>query len=424
MTPNSYWATLRAHADKWLFFALFLAGALLIVSFDAFHVPKLLAVIICTVLLFGYAFSTSLVPAVRLRPDQAADNSYYLGLLFTLTSLGVALFRFSTAENAADAILRNFGIAIATTIVGLGLRVFLSQFREDPDDLEYEAKTALAESVRALRGGLDQSLAEMQSFAVGAKQALQEVSEATSKSTLETLTNTVARFESAADDMGRRFEGTASSFEQRAGAFDGSLQKLAEVVEALSERIGAVRADSDMLEDGIRPAFDALQSRVSEFAATFEGEQKRLAKGLTALSALSESLAVFDQSAASLDATSQKLSQASSAIGESADSFVRLDQASRSAADAAFAYSDQFGKIADEQVRHNKDAMDALAHASDQLAQRANASLSEIDQSAQRVAAALTSLNSEFSGSSEAVQRVRRELAELAGWIIARLDAK
>src|SRR5690606_9648290 len=112
------------------------------------QISKVLAVVICTLLLLVYAFATSLIPAVRLRPDQAADNSYYLGLLYTLTSLGVALFRFSTAENAADAILRNFGIAIATTIVGLGLRVFLSQFREDPDDLEYEAKTALAESVR------------------------------------------------------------------------------------------------------------------------------------------------------------------------------------------------------------------------------------------------------------------------------------
>lgn len=416
--------SLRQHADKWLFFGLFMLGSSLIIVFDWLHVAKFLAVIICTLLLLGYAAATSLLPAVRLRPDQAADNSYYLGLLFTLTSLGVALFRFSSADNAADAILRNFGIAIATTIVGLGLRVFLSQFREDPDDLEYEAKTALAESVRSLRGELDRSLAEMQSFAVGAKQALQEVTEATNKSTLDTLSTTVSRFESAADDMGRKFEATATSFEERAGAFDGSLQKVALVVEALSERIGSVRADSDTLERGLEPIFEALKYSVVEFTNTFSSEQAKLSKGLASLSRLSDSLADFDQSAGAIAQSSVKLSEAASAIGEGAESFARLDQASRSAADSALAYGRSFEGIAAEQVRQGRDAMDALAQASQLLTDRTAASLGAVDDSARQIAVSLSTLNTEFSGSGEAVQKVRGELAELAGWIIARLDAK
>ena len=424
MNSRSFVEAFRRHADKWLFFAIFVAGSLLIIAFDAFHVPKALAVIICTALLFAYAFATSLVPATRLRPDQAADNSYYLGLLFTLTSLGVALFRFSTAENAADAILRNFGIAIATTIVGLGLRVFLSQFREDPDDLEYEAKTALAESVRGLRGELDRSLAEMQSFAVGAKQALQEVSEATNKSTHETLALTVSRFESAADEMARKFEATGQRFEGQAGAFDTSLERVASVVEQLSERIGSVRADSDLFQRGLQPVFDALSSSVVRFTETFDGERERLTDGLSALTKLSVALEKFDESSGAISSSSQRLSEAASALEVGAGSLDRLDHASRSAADAALAFSDQVSSLAQEQARQGREALDELARASEAIAERAERSLGTLDESALNVARSLKLLNEEFSGSGEAVTRVRRELAELAGWIIARLDTK
>ena len=47
-----------------------------------------------------------------------------------------------------------------------------------------------------------------------------------------------------------------------------------------------------------------------------------------------------------------------------------------------------------------------------------------VDGASQQVATSLAGVNAEFSQSSEAVQRVRRELAELAGWIIERLDRK
>jgi len=300
----------------------------------------------------------------------------------------------------------------------------LSQFREDPDDLEYEAKTALAESVRGLRGELDRSLAEMQSFAVGAKQALQEVSEATNKSTHETLALTVSRFESAADEMARKFEATGQRFEGQAGAFDTSLERVASVVEQLSERIGSVRADSDLFQKGLQPVFDALSSSVVRFTETFDGERERLTDGLSALTKLSVALEKFDESSGAISSSSQRLSEAASALEVGAGSLDRLDHASRSAADAALAFSDQVSSLAQEQARQGREALDELARASEAIAERAERSLGTLDESALNVARSLKLLNEEFSGSGEAVTRVRRELAELAGWIIARLDTK
>jgi hypothetical protein len=414
----------RYHADKWLFFAVFLVGCIAIVVLDLAQIAKVSAVAICVALLLAYAATTFLIPALRLRPDQAADNSYYLGLLFTLTSLGVALFRFSTTDEAAESILRNFGVAIFTTIVGLGLRVFLSQFREDPDDLEYEAKTALAETVRRLRGDLDQSIAEMQGFAVGARQALQEVSEAASTSTLDTLSTAVSRFEASADDMGRRFEATAATFEARGGAFDRSLENVAGAVETLTARIGSIRADEGLFEDGLKPVFVELQTRVGEFADTFSKEQKKLSKSLAALTSVAETLQGFDLASEAISRSAAQLGAASEALGQGAESFERLDTATRSAAAAATAYGEAIDGVARQQTERDIASADALAKSIDLLNARAQRSLSVLDDSSRQVAASLSSLNAEFSGSGEAVQRVRRELAELAGWIIERLDRR
>lgn len=414
---------LGRHGDKWLFAFVAVVGIAVVALTDNLQLPKYFAVSICVVLMLMYAAATSLLPALRLRPDQAADNSYYLGLLFTLASLGMALIRFST-EGGADSILRNFGIAIGTTIVGLALRVFLSQFREDPDDLEYEARAALAESVRSLRGELDRSIVEMQTFAIGAKQVLHEMSEAAGKSTFDALNATVGRFEESAEEMGKRFSQAASALEQRTGAFDTSLQKMVTVVEALTDRIGSVRADPQLIEAGVRPAFDALQSHVAQFAETFEGEQRRLTKSLGALGKLADAVAALDESANGIAQSSQRLEQAAAAIDGGAQSFTRLDEASRSAADAALTYSQSVGEIAQQQARQGKEVTDALEKATQALADRTTSSLGEVDASIRQIAANLNSLNTEFSGSSEAVQRVRRELAEVAGWIITRLDAK
>lgn len=416
-------ARIRQHADKWLFFVAFLLGAFIIMFIDTLNWPKAFAVGICIIALLGYAVMTGLMPMFRLRPDQAADNVYYLGLLYTLTSLGMALLRFST-EGGTDAILRNFGIAIATTIVGLGLRVFLSQFRDDPDDLEYEAKAALAESVRSLRGELDRSLAEMQNFTVGAKQALQEMSEAAGKSSLEALSITIGRFEAAADEMGKQFGGAAVSFHQRTEAFEKSLDKVATVVDQLSDRIGAVKVDSSTLEDGMRPAFDALAKYVAQFAGAFGDNQARLERSLTTLAKLADTLEAFDRSAEGLSRSTQNLEQAATAIGEGAASFTRLDAASRTAADAATSFGRSIDQITEQQGRQSREITDVLAQATLQLTERTKGALGSVDDTARQVAATIASLNSELRGSSEAVQHVRRELAELAGWIITRLDTK
>jgi hypothetical protein len=99
----------------------------------------------------------------RLRDDQSGDNLYYLGFLYTLTSLAVALKQFNIDDGAAS-IVSSFGIAIATTIMGIALRVLFNQMRQDPIEVESVARLELADAARKVRQELDSASFEFASF--------------------------------------------------------------------------------------------------------------------------------------------------------------------------------------------------------------------------------------------------------------------
>jgi hypothetical protein len=91
----------------------------------------------------AYAATLLLARSAALRDDQAGDNIYYMGFLYTLTSLGVSLYQFGDADSGT-AIVRNFGIAVASTIAGVAGRVLFSQMRRDPVEVERSARLELA----------------------------------------------------------------------------------------------------------------------------------------------------------------------------------------------------------------------------------------------------------------------------------------
>ena len=85
-----------------------------------------------------YVFFVTLVPATKLRTDIAADNVYWFGFLYTLTSLAVAFV------DEPETILANFGVAIVSTLIGIAARVGLNQLRVDPNEIEEAIRLELS----------------------------------------------------------------------------------------------------------------------------------------------------------------------------------------------------------------------------------------------------------------------------------------
>ena len=85
-------------------------------------------------------------PSVSIT-DQFADSLYYLGFLMTIIALVAALIPYSANLSAlsAEAVLSRFGIALLTTLVGLGGRVFYAQFNATLEQADADAQASLTE---------------------------------------------------------------------------------------------------------------------------------------------------------------------------------------------------------------------------------------------------------------------------------------
>ena len=121
-----------------LFFAVVMLGAGYIVFSKLHEFSALQVTLVPVLIMIAYASALGLARLFRLRDDQSGDNLYYMGFLFTLTSLAVSLYQFSSA-GSAEQIVQNFGIAIGSTIAGITLRIFFNQMRRDPVEVEHAA---------------------------------------------------------------------------------------------------------------------------------------------------------------------------------------------------------------------------------------------------------------------------------------------
>jgi hypothetical protein len=149
-------------ASGLLFFAVVLVGSGYIIFSKLSGLGAAAATTVPVLVMIGYALLLG-TRLFRLRDDQSGDNLYYMGFLFTLTSLAVSLYQFSAAASA-EQIVQNFGIAIASTIAGIALRIFFNQMRRDPVEVEATARLELAEASRRVKRELESSILEFGYF--------------------------------------------------------------------------------------------------------------------------------------------------------------------------------------------------------------------------------------------------------------------
>jgi len=201
-----------------VFLLFVVTGCAYIVLAKLLKVGPFLVTFVPVGMMLAYALLIYLARGLQLRDDQSGDNLYYMGFLFTLTSLGVSLYQFS-ATRAAEEIVQNFGIAIGSTIAGIGLRVIFNQMRRDPVEIERMMRLELAEAARRVRRELDSTVVEFGSYRRSAQQA-------------------------ATDS----FTHVTEKFDQMVGAFLGRLEditrKLASPLEAASRQCAGMILDA------------------------------------------------------------------------------------------------------------------------------------------------------------------------------------
>ena len=391
-----------ADNDRWMFFGFFLIGVIFILTLKELVRNQFVVTAVPCALMLAYASLLWDFGTKRPRSGATGDNLYYLGFLYTLTSLGHSLYRFSTDQEDTESIVTNFGIAIFTTILGMALRILLGQTAaDDPTVIEASARLDLATSARRLRAEMDYTVQDFKDFRARAGESLaQGLNEAQSgiSNTLkrvEALEQAIAHFEGGVRTVAVTIIDRTNELERSAAsltAFERTVERLDGRAEAVVE---SIEKHSNALASGAASVLESLHSqaervRAVDFRQTFlEHAVKPAANELRA--AASEFAALLDQLRRSDALRERALTNNEMATSKLLEALEESRKLAGAAVDAASA---------------SRDVAASLLRVSDQV--------SQFNSGVKNATGALTGVRDEFSKSSERLRAVNAELTQAA----------
>ncbi|MBF5094110.1 hypothetical protein F1643_06035 [Azospirillum sp. INR13] len=279
------------------------------------------------VVLVAYVLIARFTRSYRLREDRIGDNAYYLGFLYTLTSLAMSLWQFGSRDADTRGIITNFGIALATTIAGVAARVILSQMRQDPVEVEREARMALSDAVSRLKGQLDNSVVDLNSFRRSTQQSLQEGMDEMAEKVNALLTEHAKKLEETTDSLAADLKKTLGDFSGEAASLNKAVGKTVAAVGRLADRVDAIRSPEDLLEQKIEPATQGIARIVETAERRVAGQAGQVEQLNAALASMVESAKRLELGMGAMDAsrrdqigeTKAMLADLRGAVGEVSD---------------------------------------------------------------------------------------------------------
>jgi ElaB/YqjD/DUF883 family membrane-anchored ribosome-binding protein len=267
-----------------LFFAVVVAGSGYIIISKLGGFGAVAVTTVPVLIMLGYALLLG-ARLFRLRDDQSGDNLYYMGFLFTLTSLAVSLYQFSAA-GSAEQIVQNFGIAIASTIAGITLRILFNQMRRDPVEVEATARLELAEASRRVKRELESAILEFGYFR---------------RMTQQSITDALDEVKETVGSAHRQFADELASLATTANKpFEEAFQRSGETFEKLNERtVEVLQVSRQLVQEGeelakntasIVKAIDDVFARLSVHQTSDQIIQTRLAPMIQSLTEAVHSL--------------------------------------------------------------------------------------------------------------------------------------
>ncbi len=270
----------REWAPIVLFAAVTIGGMIFIWSAKLAAWSTFVVTAVPLVLMAIYFLASISLAGFRLHNEQAGDNLYYMGFLFTLSSLGVSLYLFA-GETSIETIVRNFGIAVTSTIAGVTLRILFNQMRRDPIDIERSARHELAEMTRRVRTELDTSSREFSNYRRVSNQMLTEgfeeigrqaekngeeirkVIEAITKEAIIPIQEAATKLSTIIEDHNKSVTDQAAEATRKltetTDKLSDIINRFGVAVEGVGTRLGEIRSPEDVIRLELSPTIDAIK---------------------------------------------------------------------------------------------------------------------------------------------------------------------
>jgi hypothetical protein len=328
------------------FLVFSLGGMVGLIVLKYFVIDQFIICGVAAALILVYAVSVASIPALRIREDQLGDNCYYLGFLYTLTSLGWALYKFAQFNDIAD-IISNFGLALISTVVGIMARVVINQARKDVLETERDARMMLTESMVAMRVQLDDAVIALKSFCAQTQQIAGDAIRENAERANSALEQSVAKIGDTSNIVLTRIEQAFDEFNENtkklnqvAAGTVKALEKLINRLETMeppsdliSRRLDAVMESAEKAGNLLRERLEADERAISEAASRMKDMEERLKSAAGWISAAGSGLGGVAETSMravnAAEAASQKLGSLTSTMANAIAEQERLIASTR-----------------------------------------------------------------------------------------------
>lgn len=247
----------------------------------------------------------------EISDEKFADSCYYLGFIFTITSIIFSLFDLPQISTRMTAIAVRFGAAMVSTVLGLGVRVYLVSFQRDIGDAVRSAEEELIEAFARLRERAATTFEKLTEFETkvdaAASASIAKVQVGVEQLTQSYGTSLTSFFSALTESNHKAFQASlgevrqsslnlAKSVEVYSGAMQGNLQslegKVTQFAEVVTRRLAQTTFPDDYFAERLAKPLEALghstlgiASQVDRAAANVDQATNSLRAGLATLQA-------------------------------------------------------------------------------------------------------------------------------------------
>lgn len=328
------------------FLVFSLGGMVGLLALKYFAIDQFVICGVAAALILVYAVAVANIPSLRIREDQLGDNCYYLGFLYTLTSLGWALYKFAQFNDIAD-IIANFGLALVSTVVGILARVVINQARKDVLETEQDARMMLTESMVAMRVQLDDAVTALTSFCGQMQQITGDAIRDNTARANSALADSIAKIGDTSNIVLTRIEQAFDEFNENskklnqvAGGTVKALEKLVDRLEKMeppsdliTKRLDAVMVSAEKAGNLLRERLEADERAISEAAERMKDMEERLRSAAGWIASAGSGLGGVSEASmraiAAAEAASQKLASLAATMANAITEQERLIASTR-----------------------------------------------------------------------------------------------
>jgi len=294
-----------------------------------FVVPLILMV---SYIAIGYRRENDDVP-----DEKFADSCYYLGFIFTITSIIFSLFDLPSIGTRIQDIAVRFGAAMISTVLGLSVRVYLVSFKRDAADILQEGEDALIDASQRFREQLVMAYENLRTFQSAVEDAAIKTVDGVNLQIEKLSTNHANKLQTFFADLTTRNQ---EAFTLALAEVKSASSRLADSVDGYS--LG-MRSNLTSIEAKVVVFTEAITERLRTTSFPDDYFAKQLAAPLSQLKDAAEDVsksvrkasAEVNESSVVLAGALKKLRSKANSTEESLDTVLKLTEQQQSVLNAA-----------------------------------------------------------------------------------------